>query len=314
MIVRLIAALALLICAATGARAAAPGGTFIDLPEVPSRHVAPMHVTIWLPPGYEAGRRRYQVIYMNDGQNLFFPEKSGMNKVWAADRSVMRLVAAKRIEPAIIVGIWSPGKDRARTYGPAKLYAALPPDAAALAEGFMAGPNQSDAYLRFLVSELKPMVDRRYRTLADRAHTTIVGSSMGGLISLYAIAEYPKVFGQAGCLSTHWPLVDPDKVGPARQDVMAVWARYLEDRLGRPAGRRLWFDHGDQTLDHFYGPWQAKIDDGMERLGWRRGRDFESRVYPGAAHEENAWAARLDDVLGWLLRPRGQPGPVQGQR
>ena len=85
-------------------------------------------------------------------------------------------------------------------------------------------------------------------------------------------------------------------------DRPALWKSYLTQHLGKPGGRRLWMDHGDKTLDAAYPAWQPLIDQDVAALGWKKGRDFESRVYPGAAHEENAWAARLDDIFGWLLR------------
>ncbi|OYY92073.1 MAG: hypothetical protein B7Y45_00870 [Sphingomonas sp. 28-66-16] len=280
-----------------------PTGHFVDLPAVKSTNIAPMHVAIWLPPRYAAGKKRYGVVYMQDAENLFFLDKSNFHKVWAADKSVLRLVATKAIDPVIIVGIYSPKGDRSRTYMPQKLYAALPPALKVKADAFMAGPNQSDAYLRFLTGELKPMIDRRYRTLGDPAHTVIAGSSMGALISLYALAEYPGVFGAAACVSTHWPLIDPAEAATFEPELLTVWQRYLTDRLGPPAGRHLWFDHGDQTLDRFYGRWQTQIDATLNQIGWRPHQDVETRSYPGAAHEENAWSARLDDVFGWLLGP-----------
>ncbi len=281
----------------------AESGTFIDLPKVSSSFMGPSHVTIWLPPGYARGKRRYGVVYMQDAENLFFLNTSNFKKIWAADRSVTRLTGDKTIAPVIIVGIFSHGVDRARTYMPQRIYDALSPALKAQANMFLKGPVRSDAYLRFLTGELKPMIDKRYRTLADRDHTAIMGSSMGALISLYAIAEYPQIFGMAGCVSTHWPLIDPTQVGPMQPELRAVWDRYLTERLGPPGGRHIWFDHGDQTLDQFYGPWQTAADATLIAIGWQPQRDFETRSYPGAAHEENAWAARLDEIFTWLLGP-----------
>ncbi|OYY68113.1 alpha/beta hydrolase [Sphingomonas sp. 28-63-12] len=290
---------------AGGGHAAKPGrgGSFVDLPKLASSNIGSAHVTIWLPPGYGRGKKRYGVVYMQDAENLFFLKKSNFNKVWAADKSVLRLVANKAIEPVIIVGIYSPGADRARTYLPQRLYESLTPGLKAEIDPLLKGRMQSDAYLRFLVSELKPIIDMRYRTLADRDHTAIMGSSMGALISLYAIAEYPGVFGLAACVSTHWPLVNPLLSDSRRGELRAAWDQYLTDHLGPPNGRRIWFDHGDQTLDGFYGPWQTAADVTLMRIGWQPQRDFETRSYPGAAHEENAWAARLDEIFGWLLGP-----------
>ncbi|MBY0583503.1 MAG: esterase family protein [Sphingomonas sp.] len=292
---------AMLLSASSGQAAAQPVGRFVDLPAVHSDNIGSAHVTIWLPPGYDRGHRRYGVVYMHDAENLFFVEKSNFNKIWAADKSVTRLTAAGAIDPVIIVGIYSAGKDRARTYLPQRLYDTLTPALRAKADGFANGPIRSDAYLKFLTAELKPMIDATYRTRPDRRHTAVIGSSMGGLISLYAIAEYPTVFGMAGCVSTHWPLFNPTEIGDLQPDLLAAWKSYLVERLGPPRGRRIWFDHGDQTLDQFYGPWQSQIDIVLDKMGWQLGRDRTSRIYPGAAHEENAWAARLDAVFGWLM-------------
>ena len=83
--------------------------------------------------------------------------------------------------------------------------------------------------------------------------------------------------------------------------ILGAWDRFLRDDLGPPQGRRIWFDHGDQTLDSFYGPWQVEIDRRMVANGWQPQRDFETKTYVGAGHEENAWAERLPEIFAWLL-------------
>lgn len=276
-------------------------GRFVEIAAAPTTQIAPPHVTVWLPPGYDAGRRRYGVVYMQDGQNVFFPARSGFNKVWAADKAVLRLVAARRIAPVIIVAVDHPGAARYRQYFPQRLYEMADPAVRRALDAQVKGPITGDAYLDFLTRDLKPLIDRTYRTRADPADTAVIGSSMGGLISCYAFVERPRVFGRAACVSTHWLLAMPDELPPGA-DVLGLWKQYLAAHLGRPAGRRLWMDHGTETLDANYGPWQDAIDADLVALGWRKGRDFESRTYPGAAHEENAWAARLPDMLAWLLR------------
>ena len=295
---RALLAVLLALLGAGVAHAAEDRGRFVEIAAVPSTEIAPSHVVVWLPPGYDRGRKRYGVVYLNDGQNLFFPERSGFNKVWAADKAVLALIAAKRIDPVILVGIDHPGKDRYRQYFPQAIDAAASTEVRAVFEN--EGPVYGDAYLKFLVTELKPLIDRTYRTRRDARHTAIAGSSMGGLISCYAIAEYPAVFGRAACVSTHWLLAMPDKLPPGA-DVLGLWHDYFTRKLGRPRGRRVWMDHGTETLDALYDPWQRAIDADFIELGWRRDRDFASRVYPGAAHEENAWATRLPEVFAWLL-------------
>jgi len=293
---------ALLLLALTSTAHAADTGRFVEIAAVPSKNIAPPRVTIWLPPGYDTGAARYSVVYMHDGQNLFDPKRSNFNKGWAADKSALRLIAAGKVQPFIIVGIDQPGAARYRQYFPVGLHAQGGPELRASIDAMAKGSLTGDAYLRFLVSELKPMIDRDYRTRKGPQDTAIIGSSMGGLISCYAFMKYPKVFGRAGCVSTHTPLVDPGNVGSFRQDVAEAWRGYLSKHLGKPAGRRLWMDHGTETLDGFYAPYQTRIDAQILAAGWRKGVDFETRVYRGAAHEENAWAARMDDIFAWLLR------------
>jgi enterochelin esterase-like enzyme len=276
-------------------------GRFVEFDLTTAHPIKTPHITIWLPPGYDTGTQRYGVVYMHDAQNLFFPEKSNYNKVWAADKSALRLIAAKKVAPFIIVGIDQPGKDRMRQYYPSAILPMLNAEVRDNALSLMGGPPSSDAYLDFLVKELKPKIDRDYRTKSDRNHTAIAGSSMGGLISFYAITRYPAVFARAACVSMHSPLADPTKVGPANVAVKRAWESYISKLVGKPDGRKIWFDHGDQTLDAFYEPYQSVIDEALIKSGWRIKKDFSSRTYTGAAHEENAWAARLDDIFGWTL-------------
>lgn len=280
--------------------AAQDSGRFVEHQAVPSANITPPHVVVWLPPGYDAGNRRYPVVYMHDGQNLFLPERSNFKKVWGADKSALRLIAARKVSPFIIVGIDHPGKERFQQYFPTKVASEQ------LRQGItaFAGAPKGDAYLRFLADELKPFIDRTYRTRPQPKYTAIGGSSMGGLISLYALAERPDAFGKAAAVSTHSPLIDPQLLSrtPAMAEgIKSDWRTYLAKHLGAPNGRKLWMDHGTATLDQHYAPYQQVIDAEVKRLGWRPGRDFETRVYKGAEHEENAWAARLDDIFGWLL-------------
>jgi predicted alpha/beta superfamily hydrolase len=157
----------------------------------------------------------------------------------------------------------------------------------------MPGPStgtiDSDAYLAFIVKELKPFIDAHYRTLPGMKNTSIMGSSMGGLISLYAIVEYPQVFGQAACLSTHWPASDGAVI------------HYVKSRLPDPATHRIYFDYGTRTLDAQYQPYQARMDAAMRARGYVEGSNWITLNFPGAEHSETSWAARVDVPLQFLL-------------
>jgi predicted alpha/beta superfamily hydrolase len=277
-------------------------GRFVEMQIAKSAHIPSTGVTIWLPPGYDAGKQRYGVVYMHDAQNLFFTERSSFQKVWGVDKSALRLIASKKLSPFIIVGINQPGEARYAQYLPQALYEAASPQLRAEFDLRAGRAVYSDAYLRFLVTELKPMVDLAFRTKKDRDHTAIAGSSMGGLISCYAFTRYPKVFGRAACVSTHWPMGNPETTAAYKAEIVKLWSAEFARGLGKPKGRRLWMDHGDKTLDAYYPAFQVEIDKAVVSLGWRNGVNFTSRAYPGAAHEENAWAARMDDVFGWMLQ------------
>jgi predicted alpha/beta superfamily hydrolase len=278
-------------------------GRFVDLGALQSKYIAPTKVVVWLPPGYDARNERYGVVYMHDGQNLFDPKRSNFNKIWAADKSALRLIAAGKVKPFIIVGIDQPGEDRGRQYFPRVLANLLSPAVRKKLEAQGNGkPIISDEYLKFIVTELKPVIDRQFRTKRERKNTAVAGSSMGGLISLYAITKYPTVFGVAGAVSTHLPLGDPNWTPQERDDIFTAWRAYVKSELGKPVGRRIWFDHGTETLDAFYRPYQQNFDAALVANGWQTDRDFSSRVYDGTAHEENAWAARMDDIFGWMLK------------
>lgn len=266
-------------------------GTLDAWQDVPSRYVAARDVDVWLPPGYAAHpERRYPVLYMQDGQNLFDPALVFNHADWDIDGTMTRLVAAGAVRAAIVVGIWNTPR-RFEEYMP---QVGDGDPVATGVDGFPPVPRaalRSDDYVRFVVEELKPFVDAHYRTLAGRDDTAIMGSSMGALVSLYALARHPGVFGGAAAVSTHWPAGDC---------AMVDWlAAHLP-----PAGtHKLWFDRGTATLDAGYGPCQQRMDAAMRASGWVEGRDWTSRVFPGAAHEEPSWRARAAMPLRFLLGP-----------
>ncbi|HYN88735.1 MAG TPA: alpha/beta hydrolase-fold protein [Ardenticatenaceae bacterium] len=258
--------------------------------DFPSQHVAPRHVDVWCPPGYaESPNARFPVVYMHDGQNLFDPALANTGIDWGVDEAITRLIQAERLPGAIVVGIWNTPR-RVREYMPHKLLAG--PEGQARLRRFaveLGGPPLSDQYLAFLTSELKPFVDATYRTLPDQPNTFVMGSSMGGLISLYALVEYPHIFGGAGCLSTHWP----------RGEELLVES--FGAALPVPGRHRLYFDYGTATLDAQYEPYQQRMDGLLEQAGYTRGRDWLTLKFEGADHSERAWRARVHIPLSFLL-------------
>lgn len=257
--------------------------------DVPSLHVPARNVDIWLPPSYgKVPGRRYPVLYMHDGQNLFDPALSYTGIDWDVDGAMTRLIAQGKAREAIVVGVWNTPL-RFQEYMPREPIGKQWPAGAGDVPPIPVEAIASDDYLRFLVEELKPFIDATYATAPGRDDTFVMGSSMGGLISLYAAARYPQVFGGVGAVSTHWPIGD---------GLVIDW---LGQHLPAPATHRLYYDFGTATLDASYAPFQARMDKLMVKGGYVEGRNWMTRRFEGAEHNERAWRDRLDVPLQFLL-------------
>lgn len=281
-------------------------GSIVDLGILQSKYADPRRVVVWLPSGYGATGQKYAVLYMHDGQNLFDTATAGYGMEWQIDETLDRLIREKAVRPTIVVGIWNTPK-RLQEYVPSKAFNGLPPDYRQKVRALYGGDPLSDNYLKFIVRELKPMIDRRFNVKTDRANTVMMGSSMGALISLYAIDEYPDLFGAAGMMSTHWPLViAPDNKPISDEEyetVSSTFARYLSRALPDPATHTLYFDHGSETLDAVYARYQARVDAVVAKHGYRQWSNDLSLSFPGEKHNEISWASRVAVPLQFLLPP-----------
>jgi enterochelin esterase-like enzyme len=281
-------------------------GTIVDLGVLQSKYADPRRVVVWLPSGYKAHGPKYAVLYMHDGQNLFDKGTAGYGMEWEVDEHLDKLIRDKKVRPTIVVGIWNTPK-RLQEYVPSKAFNGLPAAYQKKVRALYGGDPLSDGYLKFLVRELKPMIDKRFNVKTDRANTAIMGSSMGALISLYAIDEYPNVFGAAGMMSTHWPLViNPDNTPVSDEDyevVSSAFERYLAPALPSPATHKLYFDHGSETLDAVYARYQQRVDAVVARRGYKEGVNWLTRSFPGQKHNEISWASQVDVPLQFLLPP-----------
>lgn len=281
-----------------------PGGRLITIDRFPSAFVDSRSINILLPPGYDS-TQRYPVLYMHDGQMLFDPQRTWNHQAWCVDSIMDTLVQQNKIRPAIIVGIPNNGAFRWAEYVPQVVLDALPaPVRAEVIHKWLNEKPSSDAYLTFIVQELKPYIDQHYATFSDREHTFIMGSSMGGIISLYAICSYPDIFGGAACMSSHWPLDIPGTTeDDVAFDVPGAFIDYLQHHLPPAASHRIYFDYGTATLDSLYEPYQIQVDSIMIRHGYD-GQNWVTAKFPGGAHTESSWSERLPIPLTFLL---GQP-------
>lgn len=259
------------------------------------------NIDIWLPDNYDTAKK-YAVIYMHDGQMLFDSTSTWNRQEWGADETVARLMAEDSIKPCIIVGVWNREKYRYTEYFPEKALNFLPRrKQAKMIRKAMMGQALGDSYLRYLVNDVKPYIDSNYSTLTDRDNTIVMGSSMGGLISLYALCEYPEVFGGAGCISTHLPMKGVGVFTRNDNSVARAFRKYLAENLPSSASHRLYFDFGTETLDKWYGPYQRKVDEVVERAGFKSGVNWKTVKFEGDDHSEKSWSRRLRIPLKFLL-------------
>ena len=240
-------------------------------------------VVVWLPPGYDAEpARRYPVLYLQDGQNVFDAATSAFGVEWRADEAADRLIRAKAIPPIILVAIDNT-PDRIGEYTPV-------PDPARKVGGD--GPK----YARFVVEELKPFIDAAYRTKPGRASTAVGGSSLGGLAAMEMALDHPEVFGLCAAVSP------------------SIW--WADDRLiadakakGQAARRvKFWIDMGTREgvgKDDAISPHvdrARKLAKALEDAGLKPERDVHLEIIVGGEHGEKDWAARFDRVLIYLFR------------
>jgi Putative esterase len=294
--------------ALASAAAATPALPFRDGPQGrietlgtlgPGDHPDP-RVRIWLPPGYENGGSSYRTLYMLDGQYAFAGDSDGQN--FATDLRIARLAAAGRIQPTLIVAIDNLEDDRFRQYMPQTIYDQAEGGLRAVVDRELARlegrPLVSGQFIQSLASRLKPYIDTHYRTLPGRLDTAIFGASMAGVMAGAIFVEAQQAFGRAACMSPNWPIYNERMIDYPQ--LLSIWPAYFA-RLGAPAGRRLWLDHGTRMMDAGMAPHQIGIARRLAELGWRRGHDLETRVYQGAGHAFAQTAVQMDELLTWLL-------------
>jgi len=288
----------------TGSLPSVASGTIERIENFESMYVTSRNVDIWLPEGYNT-LEKYPVLYMHDGQMLFDSTTTWNKQEWGVDEVLGKLIASGQIEKVIVVGIFNSGAKRFAEYFPQRAFEMIPQVFRdSLAAEMKKSDNTvttenlviSDNYLQFLVKELKPVIDERYSTTTDADHTFIGGSSMGGLISIYAICEYPGVFGGAACLSTHWSGSAAGINDPVPGNII----RYLDENLPDPASHRIYFDYGTETLDSLYEPYQARVDEIMRIHGFDE-TSWKTLRFEGDDHSENSWRNRLHIPVTFLL-------------
>ena len=268
----------------------------------PSKFISSRNIDIWLPKNYSP-QQKYAVLYMHDGQMLFDANKTWNKQEWGVDETLTKLFANKDIKKCIVVGIWNT-PNRHSEYFPQKPFNSLPKayKDSLLNKALKYGNQKlfskrvcSDNYLKFIVTELKPYIDKHYNVKKDSSNTFIGGSSMGGLISMYALFEYPSVFGGVICMSTHWLGTHQIKNNP----IPIAFANYIEKNIRKLNTHKLYFDYDTETLDQIYEPYQKMIN---KVLKDKKYKHFKSKKFKGHNHSENSWKMRLAIPFKFLLK------------
>lgn len=246
----------------------------------PSRYLStPRDIVVYLPPDYDVGDRRHPVLYLQDGQNLFDPATAFGGQDWRADMTADWLIREGSIEPLILVGIYNTGVRRISEYTPTR-------------DRRRRKGGKADRYALMLARELKPFIDREYRTRRPASDTGVGGSSLGGLASLETGLLYPRVFGKLAVLS-------PSVWWDDRSILQMV---RLCDLPSKP---RIWLDAGTEEGDPSVISDLRTLRQELLEKGWREGIDLRYSEVPGAGHNEYAWGARLGEVLKYLF-PSGR--------
>ena len=264
-----------------------------------SQYVSKRNVDIWKPDEFDP-ENEYQILWMHDGQMLFDKNTTWNQQEWQIDENLTQLMKQDEIRQTMVVATWNVPENRHANYFPEKPFHQLD----SLTKKQLVSYNRensdrlftqmpnADDYLKFLVQEVKPMVEKSFHIEIDRSNTTVGGSSMGGLISFYAVAEYPNVFGNAICMSTHWPGGMSYDDNPFPDAFFA----YLSDNLPKPDQHKFYFDFGTATLDELYPQYQEPVDQLFSSNGFDES-NFRNLKFEGHEHKESYWQQRIGDAV-----------------
>lgn len=236
-------------------------------------------ILVHMPPSYHTGNKRYSVIYMHDGQNLFDAATSYAGE-WHVD-GIMQQLAKEGIE-ALIVGIPNMGEHRAREYAP-------------FSHSHF-GHGRGDDYVRFIAETVKPLIDSDFRTLPEQNHTGILGSSMGGLISLYGYFRFPEVFGLLGAMSPSiW-------LGGGQLIETVQKSRHHHGRIYLDIGEHELSDRQSKRNDRYVEN-MHHFRDVLAQVGYIEHHNLKYVVDAKGRHHEADWHRRLPDALRFILKP-----------
>lgn len=282
-------------------------GKLKTIPSFKSKFVDARRVDFWMPEGIPAGTK-LSVLIMHDGQMLFDSNSTWNHQEWAVDETITQLYKEKKIPPLLVIAVWNNGSKRHFEYMPelalkqnlnkpqldSLLYVLRRDKGNGKIDsvGFL-GEN----YLKFLTKEILPYASKNFPLKSGKNNTAIMGSSMGGIISLYAACRYPDVFGKSAALSMHWPILYSNDL-PYPDAILSFMRTHIPDPS---KGNRFYIDSGTETLDALYPVWLKRGNLLMKDIGYSSNQ-YKSQILEGEDHSERAWAKRLASILEYLYQ------------
>ncbi len=273
-------------------------GKLVRLDSFPSKYINSRPVDVWLPDNYSE-EKKYAVLYMHDGQMLFDANTTWNKQEWKVDEWASQLMSEGKTKDFIVVAIHNISEIRWQDLFPQKAFEYIDKtfkDSLYDITGKANFKLHGDNYLKFLVEEIKPLIDQQFSVHTDKANTFVMGSSMGGLMSMYAISEYPDIFGGAGCLSTHWVGARPMDDNPYPEAIF----KYMTASFPKAGSHKVYFDYGNKTLDQYYPQYAPLVDEILKDNGYTKD-DSMNKFFEDTDHSENSWNQRLNEPLEFLL-------------
>ena len=257
-----------------------------------SNYVDSRPIYVWLPPNFDP-KKKHDLLIMHDGQNLFDGTKTWNGQEWELDEWAAKLISENEISSFIIIGIHNSGKKRWSDYFPEKAYSFIA-DSSYL--GGVKPELNADQYLKYIVKEVIPFIEEKYLKSSYDYKKIIGGSSMGGLISMYAAFEYPNVFDGAICMSTHWPGAIVMDNNPLPEAIF----KYMTENMPLPKNKKFYFDYGNKGLDENYPQYSKTIDSLFLNNEFHEG-NFKNLFFENHWHSEEYWAKRVQIPLKFIL-------------
>jgi hypothetical protein len=267
--------------------------------KVPSKFIAPRNVDVWLPENYNRDASvKYAVLYVHDGQNLFYPDVSFSKQEWGLDEAMDSLMKLGQIRNTIVVGIWN-SPSRFLEYTPDNKIVKKDTLNKNQLKWDLNSQSLSDAYLQFIFEELKPLIDSQFATKADMRSTFMMGAGLGGLISLHAKCKYPDQLRGIAGIGMQWPASFQEKREVEIQNYIDYYRRYLPN----PALHKIYFDIDASMRNAWNMRQQAYMDEHCYANGYGSIKNFMSLIFDDNLKQEAEWRKRLSIPLQFLLKP-----------